>query len=246
MQKESWWPTGPWQPHNVNSSPPDAHIIHWLRSQAPRLANRDEGDKSSIPLGLFAFFCGNISLAQAVELIKTRNTNDETAVNHMRTQFRTNKVESRIPRQAHPKQAILAQKALASGSQAPRAPATPHITPLPEGFALEPPVPPSQLSQPASARGKAPKRPAPEGSISIASEGLTALLGIPAHTPLLTMTSSAVLLYLPSSPCLSLIILANSSCSCDSVAVYPDPWSCSVSPLLLFRASPGRHGETTL
>ena len=33
-------------------------------------AQRDEGDKSSIPCGLFAFFCGNISPPQVVELIK--------------------------------------------------------------------------------------------------------------------------------------------------------------------------------
>ena len=51
---------------------------------------------------------------------------------------------------------------MASGSQAP------------EGFALEAPsAPPSQLSQPSSARVKvkAPKRPAPDGSASTASEG---------------------------------------------------------------------------
>ena len=33
---------------NVNPSPPDEHIVHWLRAQAPRLAQRDEGDKSAI------------------------------------------------------------------------------------------------------------------------------------------------------------------------------------------------------
>ena len=37
---------------NVNPSPPDEHITHWLRSHAPRFAQRDEGDKSSIPSSL--------------------------------------------------------------------------------------------------------------------------------------------------------------------------------------------------
>ena len=154
---------------NVNPYPPDANIIHWLRSQAPRLAQRDEGDKSSIPLGLYAFFCGQLSLAHVVDLIKTRKTTDETTINQMRAQYRANKVELHIPRLARPKQAILEQAARSSGSQAPPAPAAPHITPLPEGFALEPPATSPHLSQPASARGKAPKRPAPEGSISTAS-----------------------------------------------------------------------------
>ena len=75
---------------------------------------------------------------------------------------------------------FLAQQALASGSQAPPAPAAPHITPLPEGFALDPPAP-SQLYQPASARGQAPKRPAPETSASTASEGPSSGLISPAH-----------------------------------------------------------------
>ena len=46
-------------------------------------------------------------------------------------------------------------------AQPPPTPAAPHIAPLPEGFELDPPVT-SQLHQPASARGQAPKRPAPE------------------------------------------------------------------------------------
>ena len=71
---------------NVNLSPPDARIIHWLGSQAPRLARRDEGNKSSILLGLYAFFCGD-TLTQ-VELINSRTTHDEAAVSRMRAQFR--------------------------------------------------------------------------------------------------------------------------------------------------------------
>ena len=34
---------------NVNPYPPDEHIVRWLRAQAPRLAQRDEGDKSALP-----------------------------------------------------------------------------------------------------------------------------------------------------------------------------------------------------
>ena len=66
-----------------------------------------------------------------------------------------------IPRLPHPLHAVLTQQALASGVQPPPTPAAPHIAPLPEGFELDPPVT-SQLHQPASARGQAPKRPAPE------------------------------------------------------------------------------------
>ena len=62
---------------NVNPSPPDEHIVRWLRAQAPRLAQRDEGDKSAIPAGLFAFFCGTVSPPQVVELIKARRSHDE-------------------------------------------------------------------------------------------------------------------------------------------------------------------------
>ena len=179
------------RPSNVNPSPPDEHIVRWLRAQAPRLAQRDEGDKSAIPLGLYvfffllvsrtrhhscaghciplglyAFFCGNISLPQVVELIKARHSNDEKSVQLMRNQFRNNKVELRIPRLPHPLHAVLTQQALASGVQPPPTPAAPHIAPLPEGFALDPPVT-SQLHQPASARGQAPKRPAPETPASV-------------------------------------------------------------------------------
>ena len=121
---------------NVNPSPPDEHIIHCLRSHAPRFAQRDEGDKSSIPAALFAFFCGTISLPQVVELIKTRKSHDDKAVHNMRTQFRTNKVELRIPRLPHPKHAFLTQQALASGSQAPPAPAAPLITPCQRALLL--------------------------------------------------------------------------------------------------------------
>ena len=89
----------------------------------------------------------------------------------MRNQFRNNKVELRIPRLPHPLHAVLTQQALASGVQPPPTPAAPHIAPLPEGFELDPPVT-SQLHQPASARGQAPKRPAPETPASTMSEGL--------------------------------------------------------------------------
>ena len=155
---------------NVNPYPPDEHIVRWLRAQAPRLAQRDEGDKSAIPAGLFAFFCGTISLPQVVELIKARRSHDDKAIQLMRTQFRNNKVELRIPRLPHPVHAMQTQQALASGSQPPPAPAAPHIAPLPERFELDPPAT-SQLHQPASARGQAPKRPAPETPASTASEG---------------------------------------------------------------------------
>ena len=165
---------------NVNPSPPDEHIVRWLRAQAPRLAQRDEGDKSAIPAGLFAFFCGNISLSQVVELIKARHSHDEKAIQLMRTQFRNNKVELRIPRLPHPLHAVQTQQALASGSQPPPTPAAPHIAPLPEGFELDPPAT-SQLHQPASARGQAPKRPAPETPASTASEGPPSGPLSPAH-----------------------------------------------------------------
>ena len=146
-------------------SPPDEHVVRWLRAQAPRLPQRDEGDKSAIPLGLY------ISLPQVVELIKARHSNEEKSVQLMRHQFRNNKVELRIPRLPHPLHAVLTQQALASGVQPPPTPAAPHIAPLPEGFELDPPVT-SQLHQPASARGQAPKRPAPETPASPVFEGL--------------------------------------------------------------------------
>ena len=165
---------------NVNPYPPDEHIVRWLRAQAPRLAQRDEGDKSAIPAGLFAFFCGTISLPQVVELIRTRHSHDDKAIQLMHTQFRNNKVELRIPRLPHPVHAIQTQQALASGSQPPPAPAAPHIAPLPEGFALDPPAT-SQLHQPASARGQAPKTPAPETPASTASEGPPSVPLSPAH-----------------------------------------------------------------
>ena len=56
----------------------------------------------------------------------------------------------------------------------------PHISPLPEGFALDPPAT-SQLHQPASARGQAPKTPAPETPASTASEGPPSVPLSPAH-----------------------------------------------------------------
>ena len=71
---------------NVNPSLPDEHVVRWLRAQAPRLAQRDEGDKSTIPAGLYAFFCGNISLPQVVELIKARHSHDEKSVQLMQQQ----------------------------------------------------------------------------------------------------------------------------------------------------------------
>ena len=53
-----------------------------------------------------------------------------------------------IPRLPHPTHALLTQQALASGSQAPPAPAAPLIAPLPEGFALDPPAPHRRLRPP--------------------------------------------------------------------------------------------------
>ena len=38
------------------------------------------GDKSAIPASIFAFFCGTISLPQVVELIKTRHSHDDKAI----------------------------------------------------------------------------------------------------------------------------------------------------------------------
>ena len=98
----------------------------------------------------------------------------------MRNQFRNNKVELRIPRLPHPLLAVQTAQALASGSQPPPTPAAPHIAPLPEGFELDPPAT-SQLHQPASARGQAPKRPAPETPASTASEGPPSGPLSPAH-----------------------------------------------------------------
>ena len=70
---------------------------------------------SAIP-GLFAFFCGNISLSQVVELIKARHSHDDKSIQLIRTQFRNNKVELRIPRLPHPLHAVQTQQALASGA----------------------------------------------------------------------------------------------------------------------------------
>ena len=100
--------------------------------------------------------------------------------NSLRSQFRNNKVELRIPRLPHPLLAVQTAQALASGSQPPPTPAAPHIAPLPEGFELDPPAT-SQLHQPASARGQAPKRPAPETPASTASEGPPSGPLSPAH-----------------------------------------------------------------
>ena len=134
-------------------------------------------------------FSAAISLSQVVELIKARHSHDEKAIQLMRTQFRNNKVELRIPRLPHPLHAVQTQQALASGSQPPPTPAAPHIAPLPEGFELDPPAT-SQLHQPASARGQAPKRPAPETPASTASEGPPSGPLSPAH-PSQSMARSA-------------------------------------------------------
>ena len=67
-----------------------------------------------------------------------------------------------MPRKPHPKQALLEKAAQAKGAKAPATPPAPHIAPLPEGFAIEAPVP----SPPASARAKASKRPGREGASS--------------------------------------------------------------------------------
>ena len=149
---------------NVNPSPPDSATCQWLRSNAPRLSQRDEGDKSSIPPGLYAFFCGDISIANIVKLIRARKTADLKMVQQMRATYRSNRAVFKIPRQAHLKQALLEKAAKAT-------PPVPLIAPLPEGFSLEaPPASPSQSNQPSSTRVKAPKRPAPEGSASSAPQ----------------------------------------------------------------------------
>ena len=146
---------------NVNPAPPDAATRAWLRSGALRLSQRDEGDKSSIPLGLLAFFSSDISYKQVTELTHTHRTMDQGALQQMRAEHRASRTAFKLPRTAHPKQALLEQAAQAGGAKAPPTPPAPHIAPLPEGFAIDPPVAPgAQTTQPASARAKASKRPA--------------------------------------------------------------------------------------
>ena len=77
---------------NVNPSPPDEHIVRWLRAQAPRLAQRDEGDKSAIPAGLYAFFCGNISLSlRLLNLSRPDTAMTKSQSNSCVTSFATTK-----------------------------------------------------------------------------------------------------------------------------------------------------------
>ena len=151
---------------NVNPAPPDAATCAWLRSGALRLSQRDEGDKSSIPLGLLAFFGSDISHTHVTELIRTHSTTSQDAINRMRAEHRAGRTAFKMPRKPHPKQALLEQAAQAKGAKAPPTPPPPHIAPLPEGFAIEAPVPSPRTTQPASARAKASKRPAPEGASS--------------------------------------------------------------------------------
>ena len=149
---------------NVHPAPPDQPTCQWLRSGAIRLSQRDEGDKSSIPIGIYAiyaYFCGDISIDQAIELIKTHKTMDREELRRLRGLFRGNAAVR--PRLAHPKQILLEQAAAASGAKAPPAPPTPHITPIPEGFSPDVPSAPStSTAPPVSARAKAFKRRAPD------------------------------------------------------------------------------------
>ena len=151
---------------NVNPAPPDAATCAWLRSGALRFSQRDEGNKSSIPLGLLAFFGSDISHKHVTELIRSHSTTNQDAINRMRAEHRVGRTAFKMPRKLHPKQALLEKAAQAKGAKAPPTPPAPHIAPLPEDFAIEAPVPSPRTTQPASARAKASKRPAPEGASS--------------------------------------------------------------------------------
>ena len=131
---------------NVNPAPPDQPTCQWLRSGAIRLSQRDEGDKDSMPLGIFAYFNGDISIDQVIELIQTHKTTDREELRRMRGLFRGNSSVRLIPRLAHPKQALLEQAAAARGAKAPPAPPTPRITPIPEVFSPDVPTVPTCTS----------------------------------------------------------------------------------------------------
>ena len=84
----------------------------------------------------------------------------------MRAEHRASRTAFKMPRTAHPKQALLEQAAQAKGAKAPPTPPAPHIAPLPEGFAIDAPVTGPQTTQPVSAGAKPSKRPVPEGASS--------------------------------------------------------------------------------
>ena len=66
---------------------------------ALRLSQRDEGDKSSIPLGLLAFFSSDISFKQVTELIRTQRTTHQEAINQMRAEHRASRTAFKMPAQ---------------------------------------------------------------------------------------------------------------------------------------------------
>ena len=80
---------------NVNPAPPDAATCAWLRSGALRLSQRDEGDKSSIPLGLLAFFGSDISHKHVTELIRSHSTTNQDTISRMRAEHRVGRVVSK-------------------------------------------------------------------------------------------------------------------------------------------------------
>ena len=83
---------------NVNPAPLDAATCAWLRSGALRLSQRDEGDKSSVPLGLLAFFGSDISHKHVTELIRSHSTTDQDTVNRMRAEHRVGRAAFKMPR----------------------------------------------------------------------------------------------------------------------------------------------------
>ena len=101
---------------NVNPAPPDQPTCLWLRAGAIRLSHREDGVKDSIPLGIFAFFNGDISIDHVIELIKTHKTTDKDTLRRMRGHFRGHSSVLVIPRMAHCKQTILEKAAAAKRS----------------------------------------------------------------------------------------------------------------------------------
>ena len=160
---------------NVNPAPPDAATCAWLRLGALRLSQRDEGDKSSVPLGLLAFFGSDISHKHVTELIRSHSTTDQDTVNRMRAEHRVGRAAFKMPRKPHSKQALLEKAAQAKGAKAPPTPPAPHIAPLHSRKALpsrllsrvhgplnqhqHEPKPPND--QPLKARLHSPVRPLP-------------------------------------------------------------------------------------
>ena len=80
-------------------------------------------------------------------------------------------------RKPHPKQALLGKAAQAKGAKAPPTPPAPHIAPLPEGFAIEAPVPSPRTTQPAALKGRLhpPVRPLPSvaGLLHLFTQGFS-------------------------------------------------------------------------